>query len=131
MKPAQPSRPRLPAVSEEMKSWSAALAGEIGGWPEVELRSFFGFTAVYRRDLIFAALPRTRAMETANSLAFKLETAGPKIQARLQQDARIGFTLMHRKRWFTFEISSDADLHDALDWLGRAYQVAGKSKKSR
>jgi hypothetical protein len=30
----------------------------------------------------------------------------------------------------TFELSSDTDLHDALDWLGRAYEAA-KSKKSR
>ncbi len=70
-------------------------------------------------------------METSNSLAFKLESASPKIQKWLQQDARIGFTLMRRKRWFTFELSSDADLHDALDWLGRAYEASGKHKKSR
>ena len=114
----------LPAASEQMKAWSAALAGEIADWPQVDLRSFFGFTALYRRDLIFAVLPRTRAMGTSNSLAFKLESAGPKIQARLEKDPRMGFTLMQRKRWYTFELSSDADLHDALDWLGRAYEAA-------
>lgn len=110
-----------------MKAWSSALAGEVADWPQVELRSFFGFTALYRRDLIFAMLPRTRAMVTSNSLAFKLETAGPKIQARLEKDPRVGFTLMQRKRWYTFELSSDADLHDALDWLARAYDAAGTS----
>jgi hypothetical protein len=38
---------------------------------------------------------------------------------------------MQKARWFAFELSSDTDLHDALDWLGRAYEAAGKSKKSR
>ena len=110
-----------------MKAWSAALAGEIAEWPHVDLRSFFGFMALYRRDLIFAVLPHTRAMGTSNSLAFKLESAGPKIQTRLEEDPRMGFTLMQRKRWYTFELSSDRDLHDALDWLGRAYEAAGSS----
>jgi hypothetical protein len=32
---------------------------------------------------------------------------------------------MHKSRWFTFELSSDRDLRDALDWLGRAYETAG------
>lgn len=66
-------------------------------------------------------------MGTSNALAFKLERAGPKVQAKLENDPRMGFTLMQRKRWYTFELSSDRDLHDALDWLGRAYDAAGSS----
>jgi len=52
-----PKRPNLPAISEEMKAWSAALAAEVGGWPQLSARSFFGFTALYRKDKMFAALP--------------------------------------------------------------------------
>lgn len=128
MKPG--SRPRLPAVTEEMKAWSAALGAEVADWPHLSLRSFFGFTALYRKDKIFGVLPRTRGWDTGNSLAFKLEVAAPALQARLEKDPRVGFTLMQKTRWFTFEVSSDADLHDALDWLGRAYEAAGKQKKS-
>ena len=58
--PEQASRPKLPKISEEMKAWSAALAGEVGEWPHVSTRSFFGFTALYRKDKMFAALPRCR-----------------------------------------------------------------------
>jgi len=36
---------------------------------------------------------------------------------------------MQKARWFTFELASSADLHDALDWVGRAHEAAGKSKK--
>lgn len=124
------SRPKLPVVSEQMKAWSAALAGEISGWPQVATRSFFGFTALYRKDKIFALLPRTRGMQTANSLAFKIEGPAPAVRARLEEDARIASTRMQKARWFTFELSSDADLHEGLEWLSRAYEAAGKTKKS-
>jgi hypothetical protein len=72
MKPEKRRRPALPPVSEEVKAWSAALAAEVDGWPQLSARSFFGFTALYRKDKMFAALPRTRAMGTSNSLVFKL-----------------------------------------------------------
>jgi hypothetical protein len=38
---------------------------------------------------------------------------------------------MGKTRWYTFELFSDADVHDALDWLAVAYEAAGKSKKSQ
>jgi hypothetical protein len=109
-----------------MKAWSAAMAGELADWPQVDARSFFGFTALYRRDQMFAALPRTRAMTTSNSLVFKLEDANAKTRKALDRDPRIGFTLMGKKGWYTFELSSNHDLHDALGWLGRAYDAAGE-----
>ena len=109
-----------------MRAWSSALGAEVADWPHASTRSFFGFTAVYRKEKIFAALPRTRAWGTANSLAFKLPTANGAVQSRLEKDPRVGYTLMGKTRWFTFELSSDADLHAALDWIGEAYAAAGK-----
>jgi hypothetical protein len=117
-------RPKLPAISDEMKAWSAALKAETSDWPGVHGRPFFGFTALYRRDRIFALLPRTRAMTTPNSLAFKLQSTKPRLLKRLQQDPRIGSTRMQKARWFTFELAADGDLHHALDWLARAYDAA-------
>ena len=106
-----------------MKAWSAALVDEVGSWPHVSTRPFFGFTALYRKERMFALLPRTRAMETPNSLAFKLEAKSAAVLSGLEKDPRIASTQMQKTRWFTFEVSSDADLHDALDWLGRAYEA--------
>lgn len=123
-------RPKLPAISEEMKAWAAALAGEAGNWPGVNTRAFFGFTALYRTDKIFALAPRTRGMNTANSLAFKLESVTAAVRKHLEKDPRIGTSMMRQARWFTFELSRDADLRDALDWLDRAYEAADKHKKS-
>jgi predicted DNA-binding protein (MmcQ/YjbR family) len=116
--------PKLPAISDEMKAWSAALKAETSDWLGVKGRSFFGFTALYRRDRIFALLPRTRAMSTPNSLAFKLQSPKPRLLEKLRQDPRIGSTQMQKARWFTFELAEDGDLHQALDWLVRAYDAA-------
>lgn len=129
MKRKKSSRPKLPKISDEMKAWAAALAAEVTGWPQVTTRVFFGFTALYRRDRIFAVLPRTRAMETPNSLAFKFDSLSERIRARLKQDARAGAMQMQKARWFTFELATNADLRDALDWLGRAYDASGKASK--
>jgi hypothetical protein len=122
-------RPKLPKVSEEMKAWSAALTTEAAGLPQVTARAFFGFTALYRRNKIFALLPRTRAMETPNSLAFKLESPPSRILTQLQHDPRVVATEMQKGRWFRFELTASTDLRDALDWLGHAYEAAGKGKK--
>ena len=36
---------------------------------------------------------------------------------------------MQKSRWFSFEIASQGDLHDALELLETAYEAAGKKKK--
>jgi hypothetical protein len=124
-------RPSLPKVSEQMKAWSAALAAELNSWPKVTTRPMFGFTAYYRRARIFAVLPKTRGMSTPNSLAFKLEAPPPEVRARMRADPRLSFTEMAQARWLRFEMSSDADLRAALEWLSQAYEATGKSLRSR
>ena len=124
-------RIKLPPVSEQMKAWSAALSSDIAGWPHVSARSFFGFTALYREDKMFAALPRTRAMGTPNALVFKIVETSASVRAKLEKDSRVGDMEMQKARWFTFELASDRDLHDALDWIGLAYDAAGKHKKPK
>jgi hypothetical protein len=124
------ARPKLARVSEEMKAWSAALSTEVADWKPVTTCTFFGFTALHRGDKIFALLPRTRSMETPDSLAFKLESPTARMRALLRQDPRIGSTQMRKVRWFTFEMSSDADLRGALEWLSRAYEAAGTPRKT-
>src|SRR5262249_49911681 len=121
-------RPKLPKISEEMKAWSAALGAEVAWWPGISTRGMFGFTALYRSDQIFAVLPRTRGMGTPNSIAFKLESPSARTRKLLGTDSRVGETQMQAARWFTFELNSDQDLHDGLEWIGRAYEAAGKRK---
>ena len=106
------------------ESVAAALVVETATWPQVQSRVFFGFTALYRGDKIFALLPRSRALEPPNSIAFKLESAGPRIVARARRDSRIGHTEMQKTRWFTFALSAEGDLRDVLEGLLRAYEAA-------
>ena len=111
-----------------MKAWSAALTVEIAGWAEVKTRAFFGFSAFYRGERIFALLPRTRAMGTPDSIAFKLESPTTRVRKLLEADPRIGSTEMQAARWHTFALAEDAHLRDALEWLGQAYEAAGRHK---
>jgi hypothetical protein len=126
---AKPLRPKSPKTSEQMKAWSSALEYEVADWPEITASSFFGFTAIYRGERIFALLPRTRSMWKTNSIGIKLESPSARVRQKLEQDPRVVATRMRQARWFAFELSSDIDLHDALDWLGTAYQTAGKKTK--
>lgn len=120
----------MPPISEQMKAWSAALAAEIGDWPQVRQKVFFGFTALYRGKNMFGILPRTRCIETRNAIAFPIDAPKRSVRARLDSDQRIGSIDKNNTRWFTFELSSDSDLHDALNWLGDAYDAARAKKKS-
>jgi hypothetical protein len=122
------SRPRLEKVTEEMKAWSAMLAGEVAGWPGVNSRPMFGLTALYRNDVIFAVLPKTRGMESGNSLAFRIPETSPRMRKRLQADRRVQETEMQKARWFVFEMGSDADVRGALGWLNEAYEAARKGR---
>ena len=130
MKKARQRHPQ-PAISEEMKAWSTALATETADWPYISQRSFFGFTALYYREKIFALLPRSRNLESANTIAFKIESPSTSLRERLRTDGRIGSMQHENARWFTFLISSNTDLHDALDWLGNAYDAARRIKKTQ
>jgi hypothetical protein len=119
-----------PAISEEMKAWSTALTAETADWPHLSQRSFFGFTALYRGVKIFALLPRSRNIESANTIAFKFESPSPAVQKQLRGDPRIG-SIHDNAKWTTFLLSFNADLHDAMDWLARSYEAAGRRKKVR
>jgi hypothetical protein len=66
-------------------------------------------------------------METPDSLAFKLPAPSARTITALQNELRIQPSVMHKSRWFTFELSSHRDLPDAVYWLNQAYEAAGKT----
>jgi hypothetical protein len=114
-------------VSGQMKAWAAGLEAEFQSWPQVTLKSFFGFTALYRGRTMFGLLPRTRSIFKDNAVAFRIEGASRRMQAELKRDLRISAFDKNRTRWFTFDLSCDADLHDAVDYLGKAFDTAKTS----
>lgn len=113
----------MPKVAEEMRQWSDLLLAEVQPWKSVAARPMFGMTGLYRAARIFGALPRTRAIGTAYSIAFKLPRAAA-FERELDSDERI---IRERPgaRWISFELTSGRDTADALLWLRRAYDQAG------
>ena len=131
MKLEKPQHEETPLLSEQMKAWSAALAAELSEWPQVTLKSFFGFTALYRGKTMFGLLPRTRSIFKGHAVAFRLNSGNRNLQSLIEKDPRISAFDKDKARWFTFELSRHADLHDALDYLGRAFEAARNSKKKK
>ena len=115
-------RPTLPKINEEMKRWCALIEEELSTWPRVTSRPMFGLVGYYRDRRIFAAIPRTRAVETPFSLLIKLPTAKPKGVTKAPVPGA---------GWVTFTLESELDVGEALKQLGRAYAKAGTSRSVR
>ena len=122
--PASP-RPKLVPISEEGRRWSALLESEVLSWPGVIAKRMFGLRALYRGKRIFAALPNSRGFGPDAPILLKLNFVPPALLQRALNDSRVrGNT--PGKGWFSFTLTSDPDLHDALEWLNHAYEAAGK-----
>jgi len=88
----------------------------------------FGLNGVYRGRKIFAVLPRTRTMDERDSIAFRLPRQVRSISAALRKDERIVTQTLEAK-WISFVIRSEADVHDALQWLALAYRETTRDAK--
>lgn len=129
--PANPKRPKLLRISEEMKQWSAMLQQELNAWPGVKSRPMFGFMGFYRQNRIFAGLPKTRALNTPNSIILKFDPMPANLVSRAQKESRISFAKeAPGARWYSFELNSTEDLRDALWWLNQAC-LGTRKKNSR
>ncbi len=118
----KPGISQLVPVSEEMKVFSAALAKEMEDWARIRTKPMFGFDSFYRGKVIFAALPKTRAWKTPNSLMFKISSPDAPLRSRLEADPRIDTS--ESGAWFPFEVRTESDLRAALKWLTLAYERA-------
>jgi TfoX/Sxy family transcriptional regulator of competence genes len=129
LKPPGTRRPALPKASEEMKAWSAALIAEVATWPNVTTRPMFGFTSLYRKSRIFAALPKTRGMESPHAFGFKLDSLSRRFVRRLRCEPRVRtIEDFSKTRWLTFEMNSADDFSSALEWLNWAYEAARQTE---
>jgi hypothetical protein len=112
-------------ISDEMKYLCAMLGEEVRTWPGVTSKAMFGMLGYYRGGAVFAALPVTRAIGSANGIIFKMKAMSEAQTDRASRDLRLGTgTNIKAQRWHSFEIHSEDDLRDALWWLGQAYEGA-------
>ena len=129
-------RIRMKAVSEAAGAWAEALKREIETWPGVTLKSAFGMTMVYRKGVVFAALPRTRALFEDDAILLKFNRETPTVMARIVAESRfVPGTMEQRhanktksrgegRRWRIFLLRADADVNAAVDWLAEAHRLA-------
>jgi hypothetical protein len=126
-KSKRPKMPKFFPIDEEMKELSALLENEISDWPGVSQKPMFGYQGLYRDGVIFAALPRSRAMKSPRSIMFKFASVTPAILASAYKDSRVDtVSRMPGAGWFFFELDAPSATQSALGWLGRAYEAAKK-----
>ena len=108
-------RPKLYKIGAEMQRWCALLEEEVSTWPDVSSKPMFGMRGYYRRQTIFAAIPRTRAAGSGFSLLLKLP------RSKAHRGAPRGIP---GAAWITFEMHAEEDIAAALTELARAYENA-------
>src|SRR5262245_40463926 len=134
------ARPPMLRVNEEMKEWAGLLEAELASWPEVSARPMFGMRAFYRKRRIFAAVPRTRALNSPTSVIFKLHAQTEKKSSNSWdrqrkfhdlEDSRLKQLQMNRTGWLSFELNSAEDIRDALYWFEQAYNKAQAGSQAK
>ena len=129
-KPQARRRRKMVRTSEEVQRWSALLAAEIDTWPAVRTKHMFGFLSYYRGNVLFAILPRTRSFDSGRLLILKFTPMPDELLRRAQTDSRLDATTRVAGRgWFTFELTREEDLRDALWWLQQAFACASQARK--
>jgi hypothetical protein len=122
-------RPKLVPASEEARRWSALLESELLSWPGVIAKRMFGFRTLYRGKRIFAALPGSQGFGPEASILLKFKPMPPALLQQSKSDSRLRAN-SPGNGWFSFTLTTDPDLHDALEWLNRSYESAkGGSKR--
>jgi len=99
-------------------------------WPGLIAKRMFGFRALYRGKKIFAALPHSRGFGSEASILLKSDPLPPALLQRARSDGRL-HSNSPGKGWLSFTLSSDTDLHDALEWLNHSYESAKRTRGDR
>jgi hypothetical protein len=131
---AKSRRPKMPKwfpVDDEMRALSAMLEKEVSDWPGVTKRPMFGYQGLYRDGVIFAALPRTRAMKSPRSVMFRFTAMSPAVLNSAEKDSRVDtLSGVPGPGWIMFEMDGGSAIRSALGWLERAYEAAKTQRDS-
>jgi hypothetical protein len=121
---SKPENPLVPGITEQMRAFSAALEGELLTWPGVVVKPMFGMTALYRKNAIFAALPKSRALWTPASVAIKFDGAAAELNDEIRADKRFARISQLGRGWHAYELKAECDVNGALRWLSEAFELA-------
>jgi hypothetical protein len=121
----RPAMPKFFVVDEEMKHRASLLEGELRQWPEVKSKPMFGMAAFFRKNLIFAAVPKTRTLHSPQSITMKFDSMPIALCEKLSAEPRLTRDAPGPGAgWHAFELGSTEDIRDALWWLNQAYELA-------
>jgi hypothetical protein len=131
-------RNAMKVASERMRMFGEGLRSELENWPDVTVKRAFGMKMAYRREVVFAALPDTRAIYHEDAIMLKFAEEKPALVKRMEDDphfisARVATGRSSKsegRKWRFFLIKEDADLHSAIEWLAEAYELARRRKSS-
>jgi hypothetical protein len=124
-------------TSDAARRWADELRTELEQWPGVELKRAFGMMLAYRRGVVFAALPGTRALFEEDAILIKFARETPALAKLIAADRRFATGSIERqgrnqkrqgegRKWRIYLLREERDARDAVEWLARAYEVAGE-----
>src|SRR6185312_13432830 len=103
---------------------------EVSSWPQVNFKSMFGMTAIYRGKAIFGLLPKTRSLYSADSVWMKFGKLTPSIQKKLQDEQRIlPPRHLNGARVYTMDDATPAVYGFIIEWLAIAHAAAKAGRK--
>jgi hypothetical protein len=128
-------RINMKLTTEAMRGWAGALAAEVAQWTGVTVKNAFGMTMVYRNGVVFAALPKTRALYEEDVILIKFNAESSSLAKRIADEPRLAGTMERHmtrehktagqsKKWRILRIRKDADVHAAIEWMAEAYGAA-------
>ena len=130
-------RSPMKVASERMRMLGEGLRSELEKWPDVTVKRAFGMKLVYRGEVVFAALPDTKAIYHEDAIMLKFAEEKPALVKRMESDPHFISAKMatgrssksEGRKWRFFLIREDADLHAAIEWLAEAHKLA-RGRKS-
>ena len=132
----KPRRTMMNATSPEARRWAEGLRQELEQWPGVHVKRAFGMVLVYRREVVFAALPGTRALFEQDAILIKFIQEAPALRKRIEEDKRFTAGTMQERgkkkegegrKWRIYLLGDERDARDAVEWLAMAHKLATKA----
>lgn len=120
-------------TSEAGRRWAAAIQSELEEWPEVTSKRAFGMVMVYRGEVVFAALPGTRALYEEDAVLIKFARETPALLKRIAAEKCFSKGTMQQsekkragesRKWRIYLLREDRDAREVVEWLAQAYKLA-------
>ena len=129
-----PRRAIMKPTSEAARRWAEALRQEIEQWPKTMVKRAFGMVLVYRGDVVFGALPGTRALYEEDAILIKFARETPALARRVAAEKSFASGNMQprggkkhgeSRKWRIYLLREERDAREAVEWLAEAYELAG------